>query len=102
MLLLLVVQVLLYIQRLLAIWRHHRAIRLLPRLPGPAQRCGAGIRRPHHTLALQIAPLVLQIHLEAQPASQRMQTVNMCLVLHLLLGMTGWHMGTWRKVPQIA
>ena len=70
MLLLLVIQVLLHIQRLLAVRSHHRAVWLLPGLPAPAQRCWAGIRRPHHPLALQVAPFVLQIHLGAQPTHE--------------------------------
>ena len=76
MLLLLVVQVLLHVQRLLAIWTHHRAIRLLPGLPAPAQRCWAGIRRPHHTLALQVPPLVLQIHLKAHLTHKDLQIIT--------------------------
>ena len=47
----------------LPILGHDRAIRLLTLLPATWQGCWSRVCWPHHTLTLQVAPLVLQIHL---------------------------------------
>ena len=57
----------LHIQRLLPVWRQHRAVRLLLRLLRTcAQRCWAGVCGTHHSLTLQVAPLIFQVHLQDQ------------------------------------
>lgn len=57
----------LHVQRLLPVWGHHRAVRLLLRLLRTrTQRCRAGVCGTHHSLTLQVAPLVFQVHLQDQ------------------------------------
>ena len=49
------------IQRLLPILGH---VGVLLGLLSAGQCCRAGVCRPHYSLALQVAPLVFQIHLQ--------------------------------------